>query len=109
MRLLFLMMNELSCRLDVRTRRLLLMGCMAGLSFFARSTALAWHDGDPIDAVAGFVLLLLFATGAAVAAPAAPAMAEGPLAGDRKNEPGRKGRSGIEINLLRVALCANQE
>ena len=34
---------------------------MAGLSFFARSTALAWHDGDPIDAVAGFVLVLLFA------------------------------------------------
>jgi hypothetical protein len=67
MRLLFLVLSELSCRLNLRTRRLFLIASVAGLSFFTRSTALACQQGDLIDAVAGFLLVLLFATGAAMA------------------------------------------
>ena len=67
MRALFLRLDELSGRLDQRTRRILLLVSMAGLTLFASSTVAAIDSGDGPDTVAGFILLLLFAAGAAIA------------------------------------------
>jgi len=67
MRSLLLLMNALSDNLTVRSRRVLLLACVAGLALFARSTAAAYQGGDWADITAGFGLLLLFAAGAALA------------------------------------------
>ena len=67
MRLLFLIFNELARRLGGRTKRLLLLASVVGLTLFARSTAAAYQSGDVIDTAAGFALVLLFAAGAALA------------------------------------------
>ena len=67
MRTLFLLIDELSARLDLRTRRILLVASMAGLTLFARTTVAALQATDIPEAVAGFALLLLFAAGSAAA------------------------------------------
>lgn len=67
MRPLLLLMDELSGRLDPRFRRVLLAASTAGLTLFARSTVVAMQANDVLDSLAGLVLLLLFAAGAALA------------------------------------------
>jgi ABC-type glucose/galactose transport system permease subunit len=61
------LLAELSDRLDLRSRRILLVVSTAGIVLFARTTVAAFQDGALPGVVAGAVLLGAFAIAAAVA------------------------------------------
>jgi hypothetical protein len=67
MHVLFSLLAELSQRLDMRFRRVLLVMSTAGLVLFARTTGAALQDGTLADVVAGVIMLMVCAAAAAVA------------------------------------------
>ncbi|HET9019591.1 MAG TPA: hypothetical protein VFN46_08395 [Acetobacteraceae bacterium] len=67
MRLILLLLQSFSARLDRRSRRLLLFAATLTLTLFARTTVAALHSGAYADAAAGLVMLGLAAVAAAVA------------------------------------------